>query len=591
MTKVLGVYFPQWEIELMRRRSELAAPRSCDRIPWPKWPERRLRQPPLILSIEVALHQYVARCCPAARQAGVTRGMSLTEARAFCPAAIIRTFDPAFSQRALELLADWMVRFSPKVTVDPTPRGGDAEFLPTPDGLLLDVTGADHLWGGPYPLLMNLTTRLQQLGFSVRTALAPTIGAAWALARYGPGDVSMITGPNMITGPKLPAEKFKVPAYINSGLAPRAVAPTEDATARGPCLSLWPAGSYAPRQEPSELENALRPLPTAALRLNQQTCLDLAAVGIERIEHLLGLPRASLPARYGQEVLRRWDQACGYIAEPIALRRPPEPIRVRQTFDGPTTQLETVLRAIEQLLQQLANLLYERHRGVRELEIKLERGLDPPITQKIGLGQPCGKARHLWAMLRPRAENLHLGHGVEVITLTAVSVEPIPYRPNALWRTDREVGETQALQEWLDTLVNRFGPQYVLAPAPMASHIPEQACRLAPVNQASCIIQGAAEAWLNSGAPGLDRPSRLLDQPEPAAGTALQPDHPPGQLRWRGQPYAVRAGTGPERMVIRSAIGGEQTRDYFKVQLADGRWLWVFRHLETGQWFVHGLWA
>ncbi len=533
----------------------------------------------------MALHQYVARCCPAARQAGVTRGMSLTEARAFCPAAAIRTFDPAFSQRALELLADWMVRFSPKVTVDPTPRGVDAEFLPTPDGLLLDVTGADHLWGGPYPLLMNLTTRLRRLGFSIRAALAPTIGAAWALARYGRGDVSMITSPKLSPG------KFTVPAYRSSGRTPRAVAPIEDAMARGPCLPLWPVGSCAPRQEQSELENALRPLPTAALRLNHQTCLDLAAVGIERIEHLLGLPRASLPARYGQEVLRRWDQACGYIAEPIALRRPPEPIRVRQTFDGPTTQLETVLLAMEQLLRQLANLLYERHRGVRELEIKLERGLDPPITQKIGLGQPCDKARHLWAMLRPRAENLHLGHGVEVITLTAVSVEPIPHRPNALWRTDREIGATQALQELLDTLVNRFGPQHVLAPAPMASYVPEQACRLAPVSQASCVVPDPAEAWLNPGVPTLDRPSRLLDQPEPAAGTALQPDHPPGQLHWRGQSYAVRAGTGPERIVIRSAIGGEQTRDYFKVQLTDGRWFWVFRHLETGQWFVHGLWA
>jgi hypothetical protein len=32
-------------------------------------------------------------------------------------------------------------------------------------------------------------------------------------------------------------------------------------------------------------------------------------------------------------------------------------------------------------------------------------------------------------------------------------------------------------------------------------------------------------------------------------------------------------------------------RDYYRVQDEAGLWLWVFRRLDTGRWFVHGLWV
>ena len=30
--------------------------------------------------------------------------------------------------------------------------------------------------------------------------------------------------------------------------------------------------------------------------------------------------------------------------------------------------------------------------------------------------------------------------------------------------------------------------------------------------------------------------------------------------------------------------------DYFRIQTEGGQWLWVFRELETGRWFVQGGW-
>src|SRR6185436_16417039 len=74
---------------------------------------------------------------------------------------------------ALAALSDWCVRFSPAVALDP------------PDGLFLDITGVDHLWGGEAAMLADFTARLAAGGIPVRCAVADTPGAAWALARFG----------------------------------------------------------------------------------------------------------------------------------------------------------------------------------------------------------------------------------------------------------------------------------------------------------------------------------------------------------------------------------------------------------------------
>jgi protein ImuB len=98
------------------------------------------------------------------------------------------------------------------------------------------------------------------------------------------------------------------------------------------------------------------------------------------------------------------------------------------------------------------------------------------------------------------------------------------------------------------------------------------------------------------GAPNLvivlaDRPSLLLDPPEPAQAIALQPDHPPARLQWRGIEHHLIAGSGPERIITEWWQDGRpSTRDYFKVQTMEGQWLWVCRELESSRWFVHGLW-
>jgi protein ImuB len=72
----------------------------------------------------------------AAARLGLKPGLALADARAMYPALAVTDADPAADARLLEAIADWCDRYTPLVGLDP------------PDGLLLDITGCAHLFGG-----------------------------------------------------------------------------------------------------------------------------------------------------------------------------------------------------------------------------------------------------------------------------------------------------------------------------------------------------------------------------------------------------------------------------------------------------------
>ena len=493
------------------------------------------RARPMVLVRTDSRQQVVARCCPAACRQGVVLGMALAEARALCPGAMVAEFNGERSRQTLERLAVWMMRYSPKVGIDPDVVEGRPEAAP--DGLLLDVTGEAALFGSEDLLLIEMARKLERAGFTARLAVAPTRGAAWALARFGPhGRLVVETG---------------------------------------------------------DLRAVLSPLPLAALRLPEEVMGALQQVGVERIGHLLELRRESLLTRYGEVVLRRIDQALGSASEPFTPLQLEEPLAVGQEFDGATTQLEAVTLTVQSLLAELAARLLERERGVRGLRVELARVDDPPVQQEILLGRPSRDARHLWSLLRPRVEKLHLGYGVESVVLTAFWTETIRHCQMAAWG-EGESHEDQAMEELLDTLVNRWGNRGVLRVQARPSYTPEKARGFAPMRGERKEAGGRRGGGEEPRLLFADRPSVLLERPEPAEALALQPDHPPSRLCWRGEDHALGAGEGPERIVTEWWGGGGQapsTRDYYKVQTERGAWLWVFREWESGGWFVHGLWT
>ena len=81
---------------------------------------------------------------PAAERAGLNRGMSFADARAFCPDLVSEPARPEQDARFLFTLRRWATRYCPWVGFEGN------------DGLVLDVTGSSHLWGGEKPMLEDM---------------------------------------------------------------------------------------------------------------------------------------------------------------------------------------------------------------------------------------------------------------------------------------------------------------------------------------------------------------------------------------------------------------------------------------------------
>jgi len=507
----------------------------------------------------------------AAEAAGLTTGDLLADARAKAGFLQVRDADPAADDTALRRLALWATRYTP--TASPLCRDlwGEANGA---DGFFLDIAGAAHLFGGEEKLLADLAARLRKnFGLPARLAIADTPGAAWALSRF-----------------------HKTPSLV------------------------LPSGQEAA---------ALAPLAIAALRLEPDTRSHLRRLGFKTIGALLDKPRAPFAARFPTDLLRRVDQALGRIDEPLVpIVAPPVYHSLRYLIE-PIFTHDAIIAHAKRLMQTLLHVLSRDDVGARALRLCLYNVDGAVESIDIGLTQPTRDVAHVPRLIALKLEALaaacDAGFGFEAIGLAVTCAEPMPARqmeltpshpspeghPAARARRGPHCGggsgwgdddRTERCASLIDALRQRLGPHSVRRFEPVASHLPERAEVLPP-------IDGEATAWPEPEQK--PRPLLLLPHAEPAEDvTALVPDGPPRRFSWRGVTYDITGAQGPERIgaewwrhplpTLPRKRGRERegaTRDYYLVEDSAGHRFWLFREglygRETAQaqWFVHGLFA
>jgi protein ImuB len=83
----------------------------------------------------------------------------------------------------------------------------------------------------------------------------------------------------------------------------------------------------------------------------------------------------------------------------------------------------------------------------------------------------------------------------------------------------------------------------------------------------------------------------LYPKPETLEVVCVAPDGPP-QFVWLGKcRERVAHFAGPERIETLWWHGPSVRRDYYRVALASGHHLWIFRRLSDRRWFLHGVFA
>jgi len=332
----------------------------------------------------------------------------------------------------------------------------------------------------------------------------------------------------------------------------------------------------------------LKPLPIEALRLAQQTVELLHQLGVYRVEELARIPRQDWNCRFGPEIMRRWDQALGNLPEPIpALPLAPN-LEVNHFLEYPIAEQHAIESVLEQLIRRLVQRLLDCGRGILRLDCKLHCTSASVVEFSVGLFEPSASTEHLLELVHMQLERLVLSGPVSGVCVRAGLTACLQQRQEELFADAPGHHCRQYLPELIDRLSSRLGFHSVVQAKLLPEAQPELAYCYEPLVARVARKFPKRSAGL-SPRPGPLRPSRLLRQPIGLAVISIAPDGPPVRFRFGGHLHRVAHSWGPERIETGWWRGRTVKRDYYRVQTTDGRCYWLFRRLEDGKWFLHGL--
>jgi protein ImuB len=546
------VWFPSLALDRWRRlRARERAAASPDEAA----PEEASGPAPLALVAD-GPHGPVLHALDAeAAGLGLRPGARLADARAAVPSLRAEPADPEGDAAALGAMAAWTRRWAPWTAPDGAHDG------PGEGGLVLDLTGSAHLLGGDAAALADMEARLAALGYAARAAVAPTRGAAWALARHG-------------------AARSEA-RVVTDG-----------------------AG----------LERALAPLPVRALRLAADDARALEGLGLATVGALAALPRAALARRFPR-ARRATARKAGAPAGPVlrldqAMGRAPEPVdpsTAPPRFAARARLAEPVLDAVPLLpglAADLALALERECRGARRLRLTVFRTDGTWRGAEVSTAAATRDAGHMVRLLGTALGRVDPGFGFDAALLEAPRTEAQDARQA---RLDGAADPDRDLAALIDRLATRFGRDAVAWAVPRGSHLPERAEARLPALSGPPPGRDGPDM-----AAGPERPLRLFDPPEELRVIYALPEGPPLRLSLGGPVSGAGGGgrggagfrvlrhSGPERIAPEwwRAAPGTRLRDYWQAELEDGRRLWLYREglPDDGRggaprWFLHGLFA
>ncbi len=375
---------------------------------------------PFVLTAPSHGRMMVTAANASAQAKGIYTGMLLADARVIIPTIKVIKDKPELPGKLFFHLAEWCIRFTPFVSIDPL------------GGVILDVTGCSHLWGGDQPYLTEIVNRFKTIGYAVRIAMADTIGAAWAIARYGD-------------------EIFVV--------------------------------------EKVGQVKALLLLPPEALRLDIDTIERLHKLGLSQIKDFLSIPDYSLRRRFGSRFIQRLNQALGNEEEIIQPIYPVASYQERLPCLEPIVSRTGIEMALQQLLEALCSRLQREAKGLRIAFFKCFRIDGKTIVTDIGTNSPSNNVLHLFKLFEIKLSSIEPGLGIELFTLEAKNVEDHSPAQKKMWKLTRGL-ENNELSELIDRLAVRIGAENIHRFLPDEHYWPERS-----IKKASSLKEQSTTEW------------------------------------------------------------------------------------------------
>ncbi len=344
-----------------------------------------------------------------AQTQGIDLGTAIADARAVMPGLAVFDDIAGLSTKLLTGLAGWCIRFTPETAIDP------------PDGLILNISGCAHLWGGEKKYLTDIQNRFIQFGYDARIAIADTIVTAWAVCRFA-----------------------KENNIIESG----------------------------------QSAAALMALPPAALRFDTAITERLEKLGLRQISSFINMPRPSLRRRFGTQLLQQLDKALGHEEEQIIPLIPLQPYQERLPCLEPIVTAKGIEIALERLLNALCLRLKKEEKGLRHAVFTCYRIDGKILKLEIGTNAASCNSNHLFKLFEIKIDTLEPALGIELFTLDALKVEELQAVQENLWGSFAGLNDT-GLSELLDRIGGKVGADKIHRYLPDEHYWPERSFKLA----------------------------------------------------------------------------------------------------------------
>lgn len=357
-----------------------------------------------------------------AAESGVKPGMRAADAKAICHGLEVLDDKPERPRNLLRGLGEWCVRYSPIVAIDDFGM----------DGLLLDVSGCAHLWGGEREYLKEIISRLKSKGYTVRVAIADTPGAAWAVSHFG-----------------------KVTPLI-------------------------PAGSHP---------EALLDLAPEALRLEQPILTKLHKLGFYQIKSFMTMPRSVLRRRFGESFLLRLAQALGTVDDILVPLQLPVPFQERLPCLEPIKTRAGIEIAISKMLELLCKHMQSEGKGLRTGILTGYR-IDGKVVQvSIGTSYATHSVSHLFKLFQLKIDQIRPALGIELFVLDAPKVDDVEVPQEQMWTVQSGL-DSQSVMRLIDRVAGKVGAEVIHRYLPATRYWPERA-----ISRAGSITEKKTIEW------------------------------------------------------------------------------------------------
>jgi len=635
MKRILCIRFPNWPVQCLQHRlraDKVPGAALALHTPMPVPQEQRGQKLPIDEDMRFLRSLYpAAQSGPAivavsadAWARGVRPGMPLAEARSMAepvhiaagrnrksakqpepaaPSIEFHEWNPEHDRRLLKEAAELTRQYAPVVGLD---------AVSMPDSLLLDITGCGPLFGGEAGLAESLLKDLQAAGWYGRIAIAHSVAAVWALT-HTDSLVELLARHQANSG----SDRQKT--HRMRAMSMRHELP----------IQIIPVGQH--------LEEIQR-LPVSASRLGLKDLEILKHLGLRTIGQLLGLPREDLPSRLSADGVLRIQQLADVIDEPIMPLPEANPVAAIWSSDDPACGLNDIRHILLHLSAQIAEQLLRRRMACSHVTSLFSCGDGSTVSVAASVVKPTQSAELLHEVLCMRIEtaithsllesvaasphdrtstaNFSRDESIRTpvagqvasldsqpfyrVTITAaVSMIPVA-RQRDLFSPVEHIVPQEELASLITRLSGRLGHDAVLTAHTNSDARPEHAIRLEPVlpedaAQASQSQRDAGLRTLTDPAPGNGqpepvpaRPLRLLAAPQLIARANGERSFP-RQIMLAGKAFDLVEYSSPER--IQTAWWTDQPchRDYYQVLSRSGSRFWLFRELQSGAWYLHGV--